>query len=46
MLEADEMAHAVELISKRPGVKVDPLEIRTADEAINTVIEARSQNIQ
>ena len=43
ILEADDMAHAVALMSKHPGVKVGPFEIRPADETINAMIEARNQ---
>tara|TARA_R110002073_G_scaffold35970_10_gene104896 strand:- start:10203 stop:10394 length:192 start_codon:yes stop_codon:yes gene_type:complete len=41
--KADDMPHAVELMSKHPGVKVGPFEIRPADETINAMIEARNQ---
>ncbi|WP_404307885.1 YciI family protein [Neorhodopirellula lusitana] len=43
ILEADNIANAVELMSKHPGVKVGPFEIRPSDEAINAMIEARNQ---
>ncbi|QEG40904.1 YciI family protein [Roseimaritima ulvae] len=43
ILEADDMAHAVALMSKHPGAKVGPFEIRPADETINAMIEARNQ---
>lgn len=46
ILEANDMAHAVELMSRHPGVKVGPFEIRPADEAINAMIEARNRNNQ
>ena len=42
-LEAENMEHAVELISKHPGVKVGPFEIRPADEQVNAMVEARNQ---
>lgn len=45
-LEADDMAHAVALMSKHPGVKVGPFEIRPADETINAMIDARNQPTQ
>jgi hypothetical protein len=35
LLEARDMAHAVELMSKHPGVKMGPFEIRPADDSIN-----------
>jgi hypothetical protein len=46
ILEADNMAHAVELMSRHPGIKYGPFEIRPADETINALIEARSQALQ
>lgn len=44
ILEAADMAQAVELMSKHPGVKVGPFEIRPADEAVNALIAARNQS--
>jgi hypothetical protein len=41
LLEARDMDHAVELMSKHPGVKMGPFEIRPADETINALIAAR-----
>jgi len=38
LLEARDMNHAVALMSKHPGVKVGPFEIRPANEAINELI--------
>jgi hypothetical protein len=35
LLEARDMNHAVELMSKHPGVKMGPFEIRPADDSIN-----------
>ncbi|QDT05059.1 YCII-related domain protein [Rubripirellula lacrimiformis] len=46
ILEANDMAHAVQLMSKHPGVKVGPFEIRPADETINAMIDARNQATQ
>ena len=43
VLEARDLNHAVELMSKHPGVRVGPFEIRPADEAINALFEARSK---
>jgi hypothetical protein len=43
VLEARDLNHAVELMSKHPGVRVGPFEIRPADEAINALIAARSK---
>lgn len=42
-LEARDMAHAVELMSKHPGVGMGPFEIRPADETINQMIAQRSR---
>jgi hypothetical protein len=41
LLEARDLAHAVELMSKHPGVRMGPFEIRPANEAINALIAAR-----
>jgi hypothetical protein len=41
LLEARDMEHAVELMSKHPGVKMGPFEIRPADETVNALIAAR-----
>jgi hypothetical protein len=49
ILEADSREHAVELMSKHPGVRTGPFEIRPADETINALISSRqirSQNQQ
>ena len=40
LLEARDLNHAIQLMSKHPGVKVGPFEIRPADEAMNLVIAA------
>lgn len=45
ILEANDLDHAVELMSKHPGVKMGPFEIRPADASINAMIEARNQAI-
>lgn len=42
LLEARDMDHAVELMSKHPGVKTGPFEIRPADEAINRLVAERT----
>jgi hypothetical protein len=45
ILEADNMEHAVELMSQHPGVRLGgPFEIRPADEMINELVAARSQS--
>ena len=46
ILEADNMEHAVELMSQHPGIKYGPFEIRPADETINALIKARDQALQ
>lgn len=43
LLEARDLKHAVELMSKHPGVKAGPFEIRPADETINAMIAARGR---
>lgn len=45
LLEARDLEHAVELMSKHPGVKMGPFEIRPADETINQLIAARDAAI-
>jgi uncharacterized protein YndB with AHSA1/START domain len=40
-LEARDLNHAISLMSRHPGVKVGPFEIRPADEATNKLIAAR-----
>lgn len=41
LLEARDMDHAVELMSKHPGAKVGPFEIRPADEEVNAMVAER-----
>ncbi|QDU90735.1 YCII-related domain protein [Pirellulimonas nuda] len=41
ILEANDLNHAIALMSKHPGVRFGPFEIRPADEAINALIAAR-----
>ena len=41
LLEARDLNHAISLMSKHPGVKVGPFEIRPADEFMNNLISAR-----
>ncbi|MBL9122037.1 MAG: YciI family protein [Planctomycetaceae bacterium] len=41
LLEARDLAHAVELMSKHPGVRMGPFEIRPAHEAVNLLIAER-----
>jgi hypothetical protein len=40
-LEARDLNHAIQLMSKHPGVRCGPFEIRPADEEINALVEAR-----
>ena len=42
LLEARDLDHAVELMSKHPGVKMGPFEIRPAEEKINQLIAQRN----
>src|ERR1700733_14858803 len=42
LLEARDLNHAITLMSKPPGVRMGPFEIRPANEAMNQLIEARS----
>jgi len=41
ILEARDLNHAISLMSKHPGVKVGPFEIRPADELVNQLIAQR-----
>lgn len=43
VLEAKDLNHAIALMSKHPGVKCGPFEIRPVDEEFNQLIEARSE---
>ena len=45
LLEARDMDHAVELMSKHPGVKMGPFDIRPANEAVNRLIAERDAKI-
>ena len=38
LLEARDLSHAIALMSKHPGVKMGPFEIRPANEAVNRLI--------
>jgi hypothetical protein len=42
LLEARDLNHAVALMSKHPGVRMGPFEIRPANEAINRLIAERN----
>lgn len=41
LLEARDLNHAIALMSKHPGVRIGPFEIRPADEEVNALIAAR-----
>lgn len=43
ILEAKDLNQAIALMSKHPGVKFGPFEIRPADEEFMKMVEARSQ---
>jgi hypothetical protein len=43
LLEARDMPHAIELMSKHPGVKFGPFEIRPSDPATNALIKERDR---
>jgi hypothetical protein len=45
LLEARDLNHAIALMSKHPGVKMGPFEIRPADESINQLIAERNAAI-
>jgi hypothetical protein len=45
LLEARDLEHAVELMSKHPGVKFGPFEIRPAHVEVNELIAARNQKL-
>jgi hypothetical protein len=42
LLEARDLNHAIALMSKHPGVKIGPFEIRPADEAFNRLCAERT----
>ena len=45
ILEARDMNEAVELITKHPGVRFSPFEIRPTDEQINALVAERGQRV-
>ena len=45
LLEARDLNHAISLMSKHPGVRMGPFEIRPANEAVNRLIAERSAAI-
>jgi hypothetical protein len=46
LLEAESLDHAIELMSKHPGVRTGPFEIRPADEMCNKLISERTAAIK
>ena len=42
LLEARDLNHAISLMSKHPGVRIGPFEIRPADEGVNRLIAERN----
>jgi hypothetical protein len=46
ILEARDLNHAIALISKHPGVRFGPWEIRPADETVKALIEQRNEAIR
>lgn len=44
-LEARDMPHAIELISRHPGLKVGPFEIRPVDSEITAMVGARDAKV-
>ena len=45
LLEARDLNHAISLMSKHPGVKMGPFEIRPANESVNRLIAERSASV-
>ncbi|MGK2857195.1 MAG: YciI family protein [Thermoanaerobaculia bacterium] len=45
-LEARDLSHAIALMSKHPGVRFGPFEIRPADEQINELVKERDERIR
>jgi hypothetical protein len=46
VFEARDMNHAIELMSKHPGVRFGPFEIRPADEQINAIVAERHRRLK
>ncbi len=46
ILEARDLNHAITLMSKHPGVRFGPFEIRPADEVIHALVEQRNEAIK
>lgn len=45
LLEARDLNHAISLMSKHPGVKMGPFEIRPSNEAFHRMVEERNRQI-
>jgi hypothetical protein len=46
VLEATDLDQAIQLMSKHPGVRIGPFEIRPADEEINALLAARQNRFE
>ena len=46
ILEARDLNHAIALMTKHPGVRFGPFEIRPADESIKALVEQRNEAIR
>lgn len=46
ILEARDLNHAIALMSKHPGVRFGPFEVRPADETIKALIEQRNAAVR
>lgn len=46
ILEAKDRNHAIELMSRHPGMRVSIFEIRAVDETMNALVEERNQRIK
>ena len=46
ILEARDLNHAIALISKHPGVRFGPWEIRPADETVHALIQQRNEAVR
>lgn len=46
ILEARDLNHAIALMSKHPGVRFGPFEIRPADEQINALVAERDRAVR
>lgn len=46
LLEADDLNQAIALMSRHPGVRMGPFEIRPADEEINALIAERMAGLE